>query len=60
VLNDAMNSPTTPRIEPVKKTMRKYPASVRRPVKAPMKKRRKICMVPIQEIVEGESWREVT
>jgi hypothetical protein len=55
-----MNSPTTPRIEPVKKTMRKYPASVRRPVKAPMKKRRKICMVPIQEIVEGGSWREVT
>jgi hypothetical protein len=55
-----MNKPSTPKIDPVKKTRRKYPASVRRPVKVPMKKRRKICTVPIQETVEGVWWREVT
>jgi hypothetical protein len=56
----AMNSPNTLRIEPVKKTARKYPASVRRPVKVPMKNRRKICTVPIQDMVDGDSWREIT
>jgi hypothetical protein len=54
-----MNNPKTTKIVPVKNTRRKYPASVRRPVKVPMKKRRKICMVPIQEIVEGWALREV-
>ena len=35
----------------------KYPASRRRPEKAPMKKQRKVWTVPIQDITEADSSR---
>lgn len=39
-------------------THRKRPASSARPLKVPMKKRRKICTLPIQEMVEGDTPRD--
>ena len=49
---DAMKSPKTPRNEPMRNTGRKWPASVRRPVRVPTKKRRKTWTEPTQEMSE--------
>lgn len=45
-----MKRPSTARKDPVQNTERKYPASVRRPVKVPMKKRRKTWIDPTQDM----------
>lgn len=47
--------PTSWRTEPVMKLTLKNPASVARPEKVPMKKRRNIWMEPIQEMALGET-----
>jgi hypothetical protein len=60
VEREVMNRPRTPRREPMMKTGRKYPASLRRPEKVPTKKRQNIWTEPIQEISEGARLRAVT
>ena len=57
---DAMKVPKTHLTVPAIITGRKYPASVRRPVKVPMKKRRKTCIDPIQEMTDGSLLSAVT
>lgn len=50
--------PSTCSAEPKASTGRKYPASVRRPVSAPTKKRRKTWKEPIHEMSAGGRERE--
>lgn len=57
---DVVNVPVTVRIAPEIDSGRKNPASVRRPVKVPMKKRRKTLMDPIQEMSDGARSRALT
>lgn len=57
VQNDVAKVPATTSTEPVAKRGRKNPASVKRPVKVPMKKSRKISNEPIQEMSDGARFR---
>ena len=51
---EVIKTPRSCRIVPAINVGRKYPASVARPDRVPMKKRRKICTEPTQEISDGE------
>lgn len=55
----AVNIPSICSAEPVRKICRKYPASVARPVKVPVKKSRNTWMEPIHDISEGGCSRAV-
>jgi hypothetical protein len=60
VLREVMKRPIVPKSDPTMNTGRKYPASVKRPDRVPMKKRQKIWTEPIQEMSEGARFRVVT
>jgi hypothetical protein len=57
---DVMKTPIIATRDPVRKTRRKYPASVNRPVNVPMKKRRKTWIEPTHEMSDGDLLSAVT
>jgi hypothetical protein len=59
-VKDVMNVPSVTSIAPDIVVMRRYPASVRRPLMIPMKKRRKTAMEPTHAISERAWFRVET
>jgi hypothetical protein len=57
---EVMKTPKTAMKDPIRNTGRKYPASVNRPVKVPMKKSRNTCMDPTQDMSLGGRLRALT
>jgi hypothetical protein len=53
VQSEVMKTPTRRMMAPAAQTTLKYPASVARPENVPIKKRRKICTLPTQDIADG-------
>ena len=56
VQRDVMKIPISWSVVPMRNRSRKWPASVRRPLNVPMKKRRKTWIDPTQEMSEGGRW----